>query len=1018
MHTFKSKFFFITILLIIFGAALKAQAPYFQQKVDFKINVTLDDKNHLLKGLAEMSYTNNSSDTLKEIYLHYWTNAYVDNTTQFARQQLDAGKNRFYFAKPEERGRYVNYSVWQGQDSLATKYYKGNKDIILVTLTRNILPGETMKFSLPFQERIPAGFSRMGRSLNGYQVSQWYPKPAVYDNNGWHPIPYLDQGEFYSEFGDYEVSITLPANYIVAATGELSTTAEREFLLNKSKEELPATLNKKMKEAVIPSSAELKTLQYKAKNVHDFAWFADKGYLVRQSEVILKSGKEVKTAVFFLPESIDGWKNATKFVDRSILYMSEVLGEYLYPQATAVYGPLSAGGGMEYPMITIINTGNDPKSVDRVIQHELGHSWLYGMLASNERASPWMDEGINTYYENRYMEKYYAAKKSAFSENGLLSLGMRYQQIYNFQQPLGTSAEKFGRVNYGLDVYARTGYSFDLLENQFGRDEFDRRMQQYFSQWALKHSQPKNLEEIFRDQHKATDWFFNKSLNSKEIMDYNLVHVAKDDNKIKLSLRNKGDLNAPFPVCGYVADTLSWTEWHEGFTRDKEISLSNVTADKISVNLYPTTLDLRSTNNSRSIDNKKIVPIKLLMGPWFERPGNTNIYMLPMISYNQYDKFMLGIVVHNQGLPGRRLEYILAPSYAFGSKQLAGNANIQYYIPTDRLGNAHLKVGVNGRLYSMNYNEKYDYRERYAKAEPYLTYVFANPSNKNLTNSLTLKSTNLFFKQYDLKFDTIGTYLGKEATSSHRMVNSLIFEHKKVNKVSPFSFTSTLQNFNYTYFTGERRDRLRWLNEFTTDLYYSEKHKFSLRGWAGVMLYNSHKAEDDAGFTNYQEGVLSLFSNGNIDNLTTFDGMFLGRSAQSGLASAQILGNQNGGFKGAFNSALTSGISNTYLVSANFVVDMPISSTIFPLQAYLDVGYGPMAIAGATETKLLWEFGAMFDYFGIIKVHLPIAYHDELKYLYSQTRKGNFAARISFAMDLQKLNPIKWKKDLNKFTIL
>ena len=184
------------------------------------------------------------------------------------------------------------------------------------------------------------------------------------------------------------------------------------------------------------------------------------------------------------------------------------------------------------------------------------------------------------------------------------------------------------------------------------------------------------------------------------------------------------------------------------------------------------------------------------------------------------------------------------------------------------------------------------------------------------------------------------------------------------------------------------------------------------------MLYNSHEQEDNNGLVNYQEGVLSLFSNGVMDNLETLDGLFIGRNEEGGLASAQIIGDHNGGFKAAYTNSLTSGISNKYLVAANIQADMPFSSKLFPIKAYLDAGYGPMAIAGAKETKFLWEFGAMLNYQDIFRIHIPIVYHDELKYLYSQTRAGNFLSRISFSLDLQKLNFRYWKTDLSKINLL
>jgi hypothetical protein len=206
---------------------------YFQQQVNYKIDVTLNDVSNTLDGAIKIEYVNNSPDTLHYIWFHLWPNAYKNDKTDFSDQLLQNGRTDFYFSDNDKRG-YINRLEFKVNGITARledhpQYF----DVAKLILPLPLAPGQTINISTPFHEKIPFNFSRGGHVGQTYQITQWYPKPAVYDNGGWHPIPYLDQGEFYSEFGNYDVQVTLPKNYIVAATGELQNEEEKKWLLAK-----------------------------------------------------------------------------------------------------------------------------------------------------------------------------------------------------------------------------------------------------------------------------------------------------------------------------------------------------------------------------------------------------------------------------------------------------------------------------------------------------------------------------------------------------------------------------------------------------------------------------------------------------------------------------------------------------------------------------------------------------------------------------------------------------------------
>ena len=387
----------IFLLIILFYCQLPTancqHSTYWQQEVNYKIDVSLNDVEHTLDGYVRMDYHNHSPDTLHFIWIHLWPNAYKNDRTAFTDQTLENGSTAFYFSDNDQRG-YINRLEFKVNGITAkTVDHPQHQDIIKLLLPQPLAPGASTRIETPFHVKLPANFSRGGHTGHSYQVTQWYPKPAVYDSKGWHPIPYLDQGEFYSEFGNYEVQITVPKNYLVAATGDLQDEEEKIFLRTRTwrfpDKAIPvkSSNNLRSKKAEkISSAKETKTLHYKQNNVHDFAWFADKEFVVSHDSIPLPSGRIIDAYAFFYQKEQATWKNSIGFIRNAILTKSRWIGEYPYNVVTVVEG--GTGGGMEYPTITLLQSGGSEQSLDHVINHEVGHNWFYGILASNERTHP------------------------------------------------------------------------------------------------------------------------------------------------------------------------------------------------------------------------------------------------------------------------------------------------------------------------------------------------------------------------------------------------------------------------------------------------------------------------------------------------------------------------------------------------------------------------------------------------------------------------------------------------------
>lgn len=496
------RFIYTIIFIFLKSLPLHSQQPYWQQEVNFTIDVSLNDKEHTLDAFERIDYINHSPDTLHFIWFHLWPNAYKNDKTAFTDQTLENGDTRFYFSNREERG-YINRLDFKVNNITAqTEDHPHYIDIIKLILPTPLAPGEHTFITTPFHVKLPFNFSRGGHDGETYQVTQWYPKPAVYDRQGWHPIPYLDQGEFYSEFGSFDVYITVPANYVVAATGVLQNENEINWLKSrKNYDWTPLTHKEKLKtgetrtivQSYPNSDQNTKTLEYKLDRIHDFAWFADKRFIVNTDTCQLPSGRIVNVITYYTPAEKPEWSASIRYAKNALRHYSSLVGEYPYPTVQVVQGPESFGGGMEYPTITVISPIRNARELDKTIAHEIGHNWFYGILASNERDHPWMDEGVNSYYEAKYDSLYYHLS------NAWDRVLFETKAATHTDQPINLSSEKFSEANYNLSVYYKTSAWLQYLESRVGAEAFNKAMQAYYQQWQFRHPQPEDFKKSWEE---------------------------------------------------------------------------------------------------------------------------------------------------------------------------------------------------------------------------------------------------------------------------------------------------------------------------------------------------------------------------------------------------------------------------------------------------------------------------------------------------------------------------------------
>ncbi len=990
----KKSFLFVILLLfatLLFGqqrAKILTQASW-QQHVSYKINVTLDDANNVLKGNISMVYTNNSPNELTELYMHLWPNAYKNRNTAFAKQHLENGKTDFYFAKPEEQGSIdsLNFKV----NNIAVKWNLTNDiDIALITLNQPLKTGDKISLSTPFYVILPKVFSRIGHEKQLYCITQWFPKPAVFDVNGWNPIPYLDQGEFYSEFGSFDVSITVPKNYVVAATGNLQNEDEKLFL------NILAT--KPAVEYEVPpiSSNEFKTLRYIQDSVHDFAWFASKEFNVKKGEVSLQNGKTIETWLFAKNINSEGINH----INEGVKYYSDHIGNYPYNLAQVVITPLEAGGGMEYPTIT--NCG----SIDRTtIIHEVGHNWFYGILGSNERDHPWMDESLNTYYENRCSQEQIdnnsrkGLKKDIVKD--LFNLDMegfgQARLLYaiaarkNEDQAGNLPSTTYTDFNYGAIIYAKNPLSFYMLQNYLGNNKFDSMMQAYYEKWKFKHPLPNDFKyhaETFTG--KDLSWFFDSVLGSTQKMDYKIIGHTKDS----ISIRNKTGLRVPFNV----SDNKNNTILSEGFegTKKFEFRISNFEFQNIVIDQKTNSIDLYRQNNSL----KKPYTIRFL--PALENPSKRQIFCIPLYAWNNYNQSMLGVHLSNDVFPLPKAEISFTPLYSFTTNDWNGYLNLAKNIFPKHDGTyKKVKIGVNmGRFATIGlYDNDGATNLTYEKFAPFIELHFKQKNDRSLfSNVLKLRHvTVLENKQNSGYFNNWDNQSISAFDITHKFKHDL--------KTFPRSANVNLQigTINYTF--G------RISADFTQGFLYNDKGKTAtIRFFAGTFLDN----KSNNNYTDISQSRSYFQAGGTTGNFDYFyDEAMFGRAEnnqQQTLFARQVI-NRDAGFR----NFVGIGSSNTWLTSANLTLPFPFK---LPIGFYTDVVFwekssnSPQTGTTSFESTLSYSGGVYISIAkNIFQIYLPVFASADVIAAWEFNNLYHPFERASFILNLNALNPVKIIKE-------
>jgi len=966
--------------------------PYFQQQVNNVINVTLDDSLHTLTGEIEMEYINNSPDVLNEIYLHLWGNAYKDRSTAFAEQRLRDGSTKFHYAKDEQRGNFSDLEIFVEGTAVPFAEWQGNRDIVKFALPFGLEPKKSTTIRIPFTLKIPISFSRLGHVGESYQLTQWFPKPAVYDRDGWHPMPYLHMGEFYSEFGNYEVNITLPDNYIVASTGTLQNDEEVQFINDKIEETKQLAADTTVNLDYPPSSDRMKTITFKAENVHDFGWFADKRFYVEKGEVTLNNGKIVDTWVFYTDTEKKLWQDALSYVDRSVKFYSDKVGNYPYPQATAVQSALSAGGGMEYPMITVIGTSGNAQALDAVITHEVGHNWFYGILGFNERDHTWLDEGINSYYDHRYTQEFYDSPMTMGlpkrflkgMETSVMQTALIAQIKRGQDQRASLHANDFETTNYFFSCYEKPAVAFEFLEQYLGEEKFDRIMQKLYTEWEFKHPGPGDVIQHFNEEAgENLDWFFRGFIYSDDEMNYKLTSVKKEDEGYALKIKNKGQLTTPFPVTGYKDGKASHTEWYAAKESNEVVQFPGEDYDYFVIDSSFTMLDINLDNNFKKSKGVALPKIGFLTG--LDDMEKKQIFINPALAINSYDGLMVGLNMHNLSIPLPKWKVNFNTMYGVGSRKIVGTGRIQYDQTVKKGWLEKITYKLSSRRFSYNTPTAENSRV-YETIVPSIIFSLDHGNATLLNSAIELRNT--WARWGDLPVQNAN-------------YTKLMYRGNYNSALNPFNFDVGAEYMAYSTFFAENVNSLKLDASFKQTFQYTEGKTINIRIYGGFFPLAADVNNTSVNANSVANNNINLVYNGEADH--DFDDFFFGRSEQVGFEASQVVVKE-GGFKLGGIVGNNLGQSDRAAFAVNLDAAIPGKFIPGSIRVYFDYGQYLISRQGnsAHEWETLASGGVMFRFLDVMNVYVPLYNND----LIIGSNDYSFLQRMTFTFDLNKLDVI------------
>lgn len=984
----------------------------FQQRADHKITAHLDDKRHVITGIDTITYYNNSPSTLHKIYFQLWANAFNSPNSTLSLQMLEQGDASLYFENERNRGNLSGISFSRDGTIIPWNYDEGYNDLCYIFLKEPLRPGEKAILRVMFRLQIPDNSGTMpGHYNNAYFFTNWFPKPVMYDSTGWYRYPNRGIGDAFSPYGNYDVEITLPENYIVGASGILINNADEEKQLEKLNDKTRKVSRWGTRKTPSPaSSRNTKTLHYLAENVTGFSWTADKRYnLLIDSVALADSTYHVDIHVLFTNQEAAYWIDAAEDIKQALRYYNDRLGKYPYPSLTVAQTPWNK---MNTTGPAFIQIGSVMNSFDLKtnIFEQIAKIWFHEKTNPDRYRSPWLSESISAMYGLSLLMDVLpdtATLQDIYTDPGLQRnlfemkhfpvwykeyLAMLYHKE-QINQPGDLRFEEYTKPSYDQVIFRKNALALLHLRDYLGPNDFDRIIKKYLSIFEGKHPNDIDFKNLLQNEtDKPVAWFFDDLIKKEDWPDYKIASIKKlPDNQYRLTIKNRSTIAIPFSI-SWTSPDSSGKVWHDPVKEKETITITvpeGVAVKRFIIDKNYYIPEINRKNNTIRTKGilKKLKPPVLQIGGAIPHPEKAQINYFPVAGWNKYDGLMAGVALYSNPLFTPKTEYLFMPLWGFNSNDIAGCFSITHHIQPDK--GFFDKIVIGGDVKQYHYENK-PVLMPYQRIAPYLKFSLRQDNPKSSKHH-TIELRHYYISQQTAQSQndtsTENNYVLK---NSSYYINRLQYKFTEKRILNPYSIEFDIQ---------QGSDLLKASLTGKYFLTYKAVNKgLSIRFFGGYFFKAPKNSPYDARFR--FSGI-----EGQGDYL--YEHIFPARNISDGFWWNHFY--EGDGF---FKSYSTTFNTWNWLTAVNFSTTIPLP---LPIEVYFDIGTsGSEFILEKDKQFFIYDGGMKLSlikeafevYFPIVRSPL-ISESDDLNNRYS-----NYFEQIRFVLNLKLFNPIKLSRQV------
>jgi hypothetical protein len=979
---------------LITGILLALVLNIFAQKSDitYFIRANLNTKKHTIAAQSEITFRNNDTSPIDTLMLQLWANAYSDRKSPLAEQMTDLRNEKLHLANKRYGG---------GYDSIAIKVYgvsarvipvNGTKEAIYIILEKPLNRGETAQLKIHYQIKLPKAKSgNLGYHKNEYFLCDWYPRIASRIKNRWLIQPLTEQGAPLKQKSDYTVELEIPGSLVSAGSGELQN----------------PDVNKNL------SDVARKTLVYKVDKCADFSVFLSPDFIVNKDTVMLRSGRIISIQTYNHPKYSKLWPAGMPVIKSALQYFSNTVCEYPYPQYTVCDGFGYGGKDQSRGALSILMYKKVRVTLDDIQVKLLARQWFGNIIPNDGQQNPQYSDGLSAYYHRRYFTDTRGPGYNGLPIPVLPIMGVKFLRrsdldhipwIYKVRNGthLQGGLETFNYVDSDFGIEAR-GYNallYRYLEAWLGRDVFDAMMKEYTH---VNSNGSVSLSEFTQQfTGKQADWFFTDLIKEKGIIDYKIMkgrtrlNPKTGKEEMSFVIRNKGDVNAPYPVYVYTNEKQPGKPvWYTGHTGDTVIFPGNQPGESVHIDARGLMPESHRKNNlyrdSVKLHYLEKTRFNFIMGP--PDMGNRNqIFYLPVTLWNNYNKSMAGFAIHNKTPVRKPFEFLITPFLSLNPIGFAGVGILSGYIPTNR------NRWIEGYSYKLAYTRFAYYFDREARdwnrIMPRMTVFFrpGHPASRRRAQLYVRSIFNLLEADdiYRQQFNVNSLAFNVTEATFFMRDNRLLF---------PYTLTVTaeyISEFKNGNFGGGHAAKI-WAVWYQKINYLAANKSFDIRLFAGTFLGKPNTSLDyrfrmsgHPGYWDYK-----------------FDNYFLGRSDTRGLSSRQFFEN-DGGFK----QFTTLGQTDRWMIAANLRASIPGP---IPVKPFLDLALynrSQLNTSGQIERDIAFSYsgGVMLSVINdVLEIYFPLFHSADIR-SYINGQNTNWLQHVRFRLNMQELNPKRIKE--------